>query len=126
MDWTNRRRDPLHNQIPMVFDVAVARVVKAISRGSVLSYSQVALRAGKPGAARAVVRALHRLTGIPWWRVIRADGTLALEIAAKQAPLLVREGVPVRGRKVLRRRGVPPNPLGPTSGKLGRSGRSRI
>src|SRR5260370_39756389 len=86
----------------MKFDIAVARVVKAIAKGSVLSYSQVALRAGKPGGARAVVRALHRLGGIPWWRVIRADGTLASEIAAKQAPLLVREGVPLRGRKVLR------------------------
>lgn len=103
----------------MKFDVAVARVVKAIAKGSVLSYSQVALRAGKPGGARAVVRALHRLSGIPWWRVIRADGTLASEIAAKQAPLLVREGVPVRGRKVLRRRGSL-TMAGRTSGKLGR------
>ena len=37
---------------------AVAKVVKAIPRGQVLSYSQVALRAGMPGNPRGVVRAL--------------------------------------------------------------------
>jgi methylated-DNA-protein-cysteine methyltransferase-like protein len=79
---------------------AIEAVVKAIPRGKTLSYAGVALRANKPGAARAVVRALHSLKGVPWWRVIRSDGTLAKEVAAQQAPRLRREGVKVTGRRV--------------------------
>ncbi|MHB8873523.1 MAG: MGMT family protein [Myxococcaceae bacterium] len=90
---------------PSPFDRAVAKVVKAIPRGQTLSYSAVALKAGKPGAARAVVQALHRLGGLPWWRVIRADSTLAQEVAAEQAKPLRAEGVSVRGRRVVRRAG---------------------
>jgi methylated-DNA-protein-cysteine methyltransferase-like protein len=39
-----------------------------------------------------VVRALHALDDVPWWRVIRADGTLAREVAHEQAQLLLAEG----------------------------------
>ena len=42
------------------FDEAVERVVRAIPKGKTLSYAQVALYAGKPGAARAVVQAPQR------------------------------------------------------------------
>jgi len=71
------------------FVQAVRRVVRAIPRGRTLSYSEVALRAGKSRGARAVVRALHVLDDVPWWRVIRADGTLAKEVAHE---LLLAEG----------------------------------
>ncbi len=79
---------------------AVAAVVRAIPRGKTLSYAQVALRANKPGAARAVVRALHAVKGVPWWRVIRSDGTVAAQVAAEQLPRLRREGVKAVGRRV--------------------------
>ncbi len=78
----------------------VAAVVKAIPKGKTLSYAQVALRANKPGAARAVVRALHALEDVPWWRVIRSDGTVAPQMLADQAPKLRREGVKLAGRRV--------------------------
>ncbi|HWE22814.1 MAG TPA: MGMT family protein, partial [Myxococcales bacterium] len=39
------------------FARAVRRIVRSIPRGRVLSYGEVALRAGRPGGARAVVRA---------------------------------------------------------------------
>lgn len=81
----------------------VASVVRAIPRGSTLSYAGVALRANKPGGARQVVRALSELKGIPWWRVIKSDGTVAREMVAKQAPRLRREGVEIVGRRVRRR-----------------------
>ena len=74
------------------FVKAVEKVVRAIPRGRTLSYSEVALRAGKPRGARAVVRALHVLDDVPWWRVIRADGTLAREVAHEQSQLLAAEG----------------------------------
>lgn len=81
---------------------AVALAVRAIPRGKTASYAQVAMLAGKPGAARAVVRALHEAKGIPWWRVLRSDGTLAPPVAVEQARRLLREGVKVDGRRVPR------------------------
>lgn len=81
---------------------AVARAVKSIPRGKTASYAQVALLAGKPGAARAVVRALWEAKGIPWWRVIRSDGTVAPPVAAEQTKHLAREGVRLDGRRVPR------------------------
>ena len=74
------------------FQRAVARVVRRIPRGTTLSYGEVALRAGKPGGARAVVAALHQLDGVPWWRVARRDGTLAPQVADLQGTLLRQEG----------------------------------
>jgi methylated-DNA-protein-cysteine methyltransferase-like protein len=82
------------------FEKTVRRVVRAIPRGTTLSYGQVALFANKPGAARAVVRALHALDAIPWWRVIRSDGKMAPQIALQQARKLRAEGVKVEGRRV--------------------------
>ena len=84
------------------FERAVAKVIRSIPRGSILAYSQVALRAGKPGGARAVVRALHHLRGVPWWRVVRADRTLAPEVAREQSRKLRQEGVLIIGRRIRR------------------------
>jgi len=82
------------------FHARVERIVKAIPRGEVLSYAKVAVLAGRPGGARAVVRALYVISGAPWWRVIRSDGTVAKEVAARQVPRLRAEGVTVRGLRV--------------------------
>lgn len=84
----------------MTFDERVAKAVKSIRKGTVSSYGAVAASVGAPRGARAVVQALNRLRGLPWWRVIRADGTLAPEVATEQARRLRAEGVAVRGRKV--------------------------
>lgn len=74
------------------FRQVLARVVRSIPRGTTLSYGEVALRAGRPGGARAVVAALHTLDDIPWWRVARWDGSLAPQVAREQAALLKQEG----------------------------------
>jgi len=100
MSWTNR----MFPHPPSDFDRRVMKVIKSIPRGRVLSYSEVAIRAGKPRGARAVVAALHRLSGIPWWRVIRADGTLAREVAFRQSAHLLKEGVRLDGRRVIHSR----------------------
>src|SRR5438270_5284924 len=81
------------------FAERVARVVRKIPKGKTLSYSAVAAFAGRPGGARAVVRALHSLKDVPWWRVIRADGTMAPEVEAEQGKRLRREGAKVAGRR---------------------------
>ena len=69
----------------------MARIVRGIPRGTTLSYGEVALRAGKPRGARAVVSALRNLD-VPWWRVARHDGTLAPQVATLQSTLLRQEG----------------------------------
>jgi len=86
------------------FARAVRLIVRGIPRGRVLSYGEVALRAGKPGGARAVVRALHQLDDVPWWRVVRKGGTLAPQVAPEQAQLLAAEGVKARAGRSARRR----------------------
>jgi len=86
------------------FTRAVRRIIRGIPRGRVLSYGEVALRAGRPGGARAVVRALHQLDDVPWWRVVRKGGTLAPEVAWEQAQLLAAEGVQTRAGRRARRR----------------------
>lgn len=75
--------------------------VRAIPRGKVLAYGQVAARAGKPRAARAVARVLRHEGDLPWWRVVRADGTLAGAVAAEQEKRLRAEGVQVKDGKLL-------------------------
>jgi methylated-DNA-protein-cysteine methyltransferase-like protein len=88
---------------PPAFPEAVRRAVRAIPRGEVRSYAQVALYAGRPGAARGVGRELKTLENVPWWRVIRADGTLAPGVAVEQARRLKAEGVAVEGQGTHRR-----------------------
>ena len=89
----------------MAWEEDVAAIIRSIPRGTVLSYGQVALRAGRPRGARAVARALRSLHDVPWWRVIRSDGTLAPEVAERQTALLRKEGLVVDGRRVRGRAG---------------------
>jgi methylated-DNA-protein-cysteine methyltransferase-like protein len=79
----------------------VARVVRAIPKGAVLSYSRVAVLAGVPGRARLVGRLLRASTlPLPWWRVVRADRTLAKPVAELQRRRLRAEGVSLKGLRV--------------------------
>ena len=74
----------------------VARVVRAIPRGRVLSYSRVAVLAGLPGRARLIGKVMGRIgSRLPWWRVLRADRTMAEEVRTEQARRLRAEGVRV-------------------------------
>jgi len=97
------RARPEPSAPPLPFPEAVRRAIRAIPRGEVRSYSQVALYAGRPGAARGVGRELRllqdgQLARVPWWRVIRADGTLAPSVAVEQARRLLAEGVKLKGQ----------------------------
>jgi methylated-DNA-protein-cysteine methyltransferase related protein len=78
------------------FEDAVRRVIRDLRRGEVVSYGEVARRAGYPRAARAVGNVLARGTGLPWWRVVRASGELGAHSRVEQGRRLRREGVPVR------------------------------
>ena len=63
------------------FTARVKTVLRAIPRGRIASYGQVAQLAGNPGAARQVVRILHTCAlpeRLPWHRVLRKNGEIAL------------------------------------------------
>jgi methylated-DNA-protein-cysteine methyltransferase-like protein len=76
--------------------------VRAIPEGFVRTYGDL-----DPGAPRLVGLVLARTHGIPWHRVVRADGSLPK--GAPQRELLLREGVPMRGAHVdLREARLPP------------------
>ena len=59
------------------FRTRVLATVGRLGPGQVASYGDVASEAGYPGAARAVGAVLATSDGLPWWRVIYADGRLA-------------------------------------------------
>jgi methylated-DNA-protein-cysteine methyltransferase-like protein len=67
--------------------------VRAIPEGFVRTYGNI-----EPGAPHLVGLVLARTHGIPWHRVVRADGSLTK--GAPQRELLLREGVPMRGARV--------------------------
>ncbi|MGC8474583.1 MAG: MGMT family protein [Candidatus Dormibacteria bacterium] len=56
-----------------------------------MTYGDVARLAGRPGAARAVGMVLARSSGLPWWRVVTANGRLVPGLEAEQASRLERE-----------------------------------
>lgn len=61
---------------PAIFTSKVLSIVRAIPRGSVLTYKEVAQKAGRPGAARAVGSIMKKnyRDDVPCHRVIRSDG----------------------------------------------------
>ncbi|MEZ5462453.1 MGMT family protein [Dokdonella sp.] len=86
---------------------SIQAVILRISRGSVTSYGEIAHRAGLPGRARLVGRVLREAgegVGLPWHRVVRADGRLAFPPGSKafreQKRRLLAEGVALSGVRV--------------------------
>lgn len=69
--------------------------VRAIPPGFVRTYGDVS--PGAPRYAGTVLRACED-PDVPWWRVVRADGSLAR--GGRQAALLREEGVVVRANRV--------------------------
>ena len=69
--------------------------IRATPAGFVRSYGDVS-----PGAPRFAGTVLYRNDDpdVPWWRIVRADGSLAK--GSRQRALLEAEGVPFRGEKV--------------------------
>jgi methylated-DNA-protein-cysteine methyltransferase-like protein len=69
--------------------------IRAVPEGFVRAYGDVS-----PGAPRFAGTVLYADTDptLPWWRIVRADGSLAK--GDRQRALLQAEGVPFRGDKV--------------------------
>ena len=82
------------------FSDAVVTVIERLEPGEVVTYGEVALEAGYPGAARAVGNLLRETPGLPWWRVVTSDGRLVPGSEMRQAELLRAENVNVSGGRV--------------------------
>ncbi len=79
-----------------------AAVIADLVPGEVVSYGEVARRAGRKGAARAVGAFLAEFgRDLPWWRVVRADGHLATGKPYRQGRLLAAEGIDVVNDRVV-------------------------
>ena len=80
--------------------------IRAIPRGQVLGYGEVARRAGLPGRARMVARLLsmNEDAELPWHRVLRSDGRIAFPVDSppfiEQSMRLRAEGVRVEQGRV--------------------------
>lgn len=82
--------------LPTPFAERVLDAVAAIPAGEVRTYAQIADAMGS-SAPRAVGNALARFGGgVPWWRVVHADGSLASGHETDAAAALVAEGVRLR------------------------------
>ncbi|MDP1807291.1 MAG: MGMT family protein, partial [Acidimicrobiales bacterium] len=90
------------------WEEALDAVLRSLRRGEVVTYGEVAMEAGRPGAARSVGRFLAESGGAyPWWRVVTASGRLVPGHEAEQGRRLEAEGVAVdasRGRVVTPKR----------------------
>jgi methylated-DNA-protein-cysteine methyltransferase related protein len=75
--------------VPTDAEQRVVAAIRAIPEGFVRAYGDVS-----PGAPRLAGRVLSRThePGLPWWRVVRADGSLA--VGEDQRARLEAEGVP--------------------------------
>ncbi len=81
---------------PPASAAVILAAVEAIPAGRVLSYGDLAEYTGV-GAPRWVGQVLaHWGSGVPWHRVVMADGRPAPHHAAEQLARLAAEGVPLR------------------------------
>lgn len=91
------------------FEADVLAMIASLQPGEIVTYGEVAAEVGKPGAARAVGSTLRRHgDGVPWWRVVAANGRLIPGGEKRHTARLKAEGVAVKnGRVVMGGRGEP-------------------
>jgi methylated-DNA-protein-cysteine methyltransferase-like protein len=82
------------------FEDAVVEVIDSIPNGETSTYGEVAAEAGYPGAARAVGNIMRTVPGLPWWRVIAANGRLVPGFEIEHTQRLRSEGINVTNGRV--------------------------
>lgn len=78
-------------------EAQILDAVRAIPEGFVRTYGDVS--PGAPRLAGRILKTVHA-PSVPWWRVVRADGSLAA--GENQRARLEAEGVPFRPRSKAR------------------------
>ena len=88
---------------PEAYVEAVLRLVEQVPAGRVTTYGDLAEAVGR-GGPRQVGQVMATWGGgVPWWRVVRADGSPARGHEAEALRRLAAEGTPVRGSRVVLR-----------------------
>lgn len=88
----------------------ILAAIRAVPRGQVAGYGEIARRAGLPGRARLVARMLsgNEDPELPWHRILRSDGRIAFPPDhaqfAEQQQRLRAEGVQIRNGRVIGQR----------------------
>ncbi len=80
----------------------IEAAVEKLTEGEVVSFGDIAARAGNPGASRAAGSVLARSADLPWWRVVYSDGHLPPCNPGLQAERLIGEGVTLKGFRVIK------------------------
>lgn len=82
------------------YDEAVLGLAGLIPPGKVLSYGDLAELLGS-GGPRQVGKAMSRCgSGVCWWRVVRADGSLPADLQSRATELWAAEDTPQRSSGV--------------------------
>ncbi|HET7326036.1 MAG TPA: MGMT family protein [Nocardioidaceae bacterium] len=76
---------------------AVLRVVEQVPPGRVISYGAIAAVVGVGGPRQVGAVMAEYGGGVPWWRVVRADGTLPLCHDGRARAQHRAERTPMRG-----------------------------
>ncbi len=87
------------------FTREVIRIIKAIPKGKVMTYGQIATCAGNPWGARQISRILNSMSrayDLPWHRVINSKGEISLEGEGllEQISLLTDESIEINDKKI--------------------------
>lgn len=86
---------------PEAYVEAVLRLVEQVPAGRVTTYGDLAEAVGRGGPRQAGhVLATWGAT-VPWWRVVRADGSPARGHEQEALRRLAAEGAPLRGSRVV-------------------------
>lgn len=85
-------------QDPEVVDEAVYRLLELVPSSRVISYGEAAAQLGLATARRPAAAMTRAPEGLPWWRMIRADGSLPPPLARRAGAQWQREGTPVVGQ----------------------------
>ena len=95
------------------FVEAVLAVVEQIPAGRVMSYGDIAEYLGRSGPRLVGAVMSRHGAGVPWWRVVRADGHPVRGLEDRALGHLIDDDTPLRGDRVDMARashtpGVPP------------------
>jgi methylated-DNA-protein-cysteine methyltransferase-like protein len=82
------------------FAEEVLRLVEAVPPGRVTTYGDLAEMVGRGGPRQVGAVLARHGGGVPWWRVIRADGRPAAGLAQRALERLADEGVAVEDGRV--------------------------
>ncbi|MEV4901758.1 MGMT family protein [Citricoccus sp. NPDC055426] len=82
---------------PYELSEALVLAARLVPQGRAVSYGGLAGLLGAGGPRQAGSAMSGAPDGTPWWRVVRADGSLPPSLAARAAPHYRRERTPLKG-----------------------------